>query len=134
MGLAASQSRFLSLTARQSNIELNGQQVNQQRMVLSSMENQYAVEMTSIMSSTNFNGFTVDPTTGTLIANAGGTQAVADQYNALQTTITNLQGQDKNLEMQLKDIDTQHIEVQTEIDAVKKVIDKNIDQTFKTFA
>lgn len=44
-----------------------------------------------------------------------------------------LQAQDKQLEIELKNIDTQHQAVQTEIDAVKKVIDKNIEMTFKTF-
>ena len=34
MGLAASQARFLGITARKSNIEYEGQQVNQQRTVL----------------------------------------------------------------------------------------------------
>jgi len=34
MGLAASQARFLQLTARKSNIEFEGQQLNQQRLVL----------------------------------------------------------------------------------------------------
>lgn len=45
-----------------------------------------------------------------------------------------LQQKDKRLEIELKNVDTQHNTVQTEIDAVKKVIDKNIDLTFKTFA
>lgn len=44
-----------------------------------------------------------------------------------------LQSKDKRLEMELKNVDTQHSEVQTEVDAVKKVIDKNIEMTFKTF-
>ncbi len=35
MGMAASQARFLSLTARKSNVEYEGQQVNQQRTALS---------------------------------------------------------------------------------------------------
>lgn len=34
MGLAASQARFLQLTARKSNIEFQGQQINQQRLIL----------------------------------------------------------------------------------------------------
>ena len=34
MGLAASQARFLGLTARKSNTEYEGQQVNQQRTAL----------------------------------------------------------------------------------------------------
>ena len=35
MGLSASQARLLSLTARQSNLEYEGQQINQQRTTLS---------------------------------------------------------------------------------------------------
>lgn len=35
MGLAATQTRFLQLTARKSNVEYKGQQINQQRTVLS---------------------------------------------------------------------------------------------------
>ena len=35
MGMAASQARFLNLTARKSNIEYEGQQINQQRTTLS---------------------------------------------------------------------------------------------------
>ena len=134
MGLSASQSRFLQLTARKSDIELNGQQINQHRMVLSSMEQSYATEMSTLLADHNLNGYTVNQTDGTLVANNGGDPAIAAQYNAIQTNIANLQGQDKTLEMNLKDVDTQHNEVQTEIDAVKKVIDKNIDGTFKTFA
>lgn len=44
-----------------------------------------------------------------------------------------LHTEDQQLEIQLKDVDTQHKAVETEIDAVKKVIDKNIEMTFKTF-
>ena len=35
MGMAASQARFLGLTARKTNVEYEGQQVNQQRTALS---------------------------------------------------------------------------------------------------
>ena len=35
MGLAASQARLLSLQARQSNLEYQGQQINQERTILS---------------------------------------------------------------------------------------------------
>jgi hypothetical protein len=44
-----------------------------------------------------------------------------------------IQGQDKRLELEMKNLDTQHKEVETEVDAVKKVIDKNIESSFKTF-
>ena len=47
MGLAATQTRFLSLTARKSNIEFQGQQINQQRTVLSNKSaNMYAEMLT----------------------------------------------------------------------------------------
>ncbi len=39
MGLAASQARFLGLTARKSNVEYQGQQINQQRVALSNEVN-----------------------------------------------------------------------------------------------
>ena len=43
MGMAASQARFLSLTARKTNVEFEGQQINQQRTALSnSSSTQYA--------------------------------------------------------------------------------------------
>lgn len=49
-----------------------------------------------------------------------------------QTTI--IQQQDKTLELHLDQLDTEQQAIQTELDAVKKVIDKNIEETFKTFA
>ncbi len=57
-------------------------------------------------------------------------KTVAD-INA-QTTI--IQQQDKTLELHLDQLDTEQQAIQTEMDAVKKVIDKNIEETFKTFA
>ncbi len=44
-----------------------------------------------------------------------------------------LHSEDRKLEVELKNIEIQHSAVQTEIDAVKKVIDKNIEKSFKTF-
>ena len=41
MGLSASQARLLSLTARQSNLEYEGQQINQQRTSLSNESSNY---------------------------------------------------------------------------------------------
>ena len=49
-----------------------------------------------------------------------------------KTTI--IQQQDKTLELHLDQLDTEQQAIQTELDAVKKVIDKNIEETFKTFA
>lgn len=41
MGMAASQARFLGLTARQNNVEYEGQQINQQRTLLSNQSANY---------------------------------------------------------------------------------------------
>ena len=48
MGLAATQTRFLSLTARKSNVEYKGQQINQQRTVLSDKSASLYSEMLTI--------------------------------------------------------------------------------------
>lgn len=42
--------------------------------------------------------------------------------------------QDRVLELRMKQLDTEHSTIQTEMDSVKKVIDKNIEGSFKTFA
>lgn len=49
-----------------------------------------------------------------------------------QTSV--IQQQDRTLELRLKQLDTEQQALQTEMDAVSKVIDKNIESTFKTFA
>lgn len=45
-----------------------------------------------------------------------------------------IQVQDKNLELKLKQLDTEENAIQTEMEAVKKVISKNVESTFKTFS
>ena len=42
--------------------------------------------------------------------------------------------EDRTLELKLKQLDTEHNALQTEMDAVKKVCDKNVEDTFKTFS
>ncbi|MBR5555676.1 hypothetical protein IKU74_06655 [bacterium] len=56
-------------------------------------------------------------------------QAVQEINSKIEIT----QVQDKNLELRLKQLDTEHNAIQTEIDAVKKVIEKNTESSFKTF-
>jgi chromosome segregation ATPase len=109
MGLAASQSRFLSLTARKSDLEFTGQQINQARTLLANTTNEL------------FNNQSIlDPDT--------------DEAQQIQSRISAIQSQDQALELQLRRVDTQQDAIQTELDAVRKVIDKNIDLVFKTFA
>lgn len=109
MGMAASQARFLALTARKSDLELNGQQINQSRLQLANV-------------------------TGALFTILSNLEPESSEAQQLQARISALQEIDQLLELQLRRVDTQQEAVQTEIEAVQKVIDKNIAGTFKTFA
>ena len=61
-------------------------------------------------------------------------QYVYDQkQQEINASIEILQAQDKSLELRLSTLDTQHSAIQTELEAVKKVMSKNIDNSFKTF-
>ena len=108
MGFAASQARFLVLTARKSDLELVGQQINMSRTQLANITNQL------LQISMNF-------------------EPGSPQQEHLNVRIAALQSIDKSLETQLRRVDTQRDSVQTEIDAVHKVISKNIEMSFKTF-
>ena len=44
-----------------------------------------------------------------------------------------VQVQDKNLELRLKQLDTEQKAITQEMDAVQKVVEKNVESTFKTF-
>jgi uncharacterized protein involved in exopolysaccharide biosynthesis len=108
VGLAASQARYLSLTARKSDLELTGQQINQSRLQLANVTNELFGLTTNL-------------------------EPDSPEAVQIQLRINALQSLDKALELQLRRVDSQHDAVQTEIDAVKKVIGKNIESTFKTF-
>ncbi len=109
MGMAASQARYLTLTARKSDLEFTGQQINQSRTQLADVTNQLFNTVT-----------TLDPE--------------SQQAIQIQLRINSIQSLDQALELQLRRVDTQQKAVETEIEAVQKVIDKNITLTFKTFA
>lgn len=108
MGFAASQFRFEMLTARKSDLELEGQFINQARMALANI-------------------------TGSLFSISANLDPNSPQTQMLQARVAAIQAVDKALELQLRRVDTQRDAVQTEIDAVRKVIGKNIESTFKTF-
>lgn len=62
-------------------------------------------------------------------------KAIYDKRIAdIDAKTTVIQQQDRTLELHLDQLDTEQQAIQTEMEAVKKVIDKNIDETFKTFA
>jgi hypothetical protein len=109
MGMGASQARYLLLTARKSDLEFTGQQINQSRLQLANITNQLFNLATNL-----------DPDSPEAIV--------------IQLRINSIQSLDQALELQLRRVDTQQKAVQTEIEAVQKVVQKNIDQSFKTFA
>ncbi len=98
----------------------------------------------------------IDPTTGkelnfntevdtTRVHNDEGYQAALrdytmskDEYDKavadLNAQTETLQQEDKVLELRLNQIDTEQNELQTELEAVKAILEKNIENTFKTFA
>lgn len=213
MGLAASQARFLSLTARKSDLEYRGQQLNNRRLALTykmeGIANAYADGMSNQrlmmkvdlgsnqtipfdatmlagldMVLTDSSGFGLSTNAAGQYIDAGGdiisnaeieerlrlgvihiapeesfnnstgfydasfdwrsdpTGIFTDEYDETDDAVvsakyeadsTTVQGEDKRLEMELKNLDVSHKAVQTEMDAVKKVIDKNIESSFKTF-
>ena len=51
----------------------------------------------------------------------------------INSKIEIVQAEDKNLELRLKQLDTEQDAVSTEMDAVQKVIEKNVEKTFNTF-
>lgn len=108
MGFAASQARYMMLTARKSDLELQGQFINQARLQLAN-------------------------TVGALFTITSNLEPESQTAQAVQARVSAIQAIDKALELQLKRIDTQQQAVSTEIDAVKKVIQKNIEGSFKTF-
>ncbi|MEW5821537.1 MAG: hypothetical protein AB1782_15195, partial [Cyanobacteriota bacterium] len=89
MGLAASQARFLALTARKSDLELTGQQINQSRMQIASAANE-------------------------LYNNAASMDPESPEFQQTQQRINALQELDVALELQLRRVDTQQQAVQTE--------------------
>lgn len=133
MGLAASQLRFLQLTSRASDIEFNVQAVNQQRTTLASQTEKNLNQIVALIPP-NAND--------TILYPGGATDAkyIADkdkydaQYQKYYAQSEIYYSKDRRLETELKNLDTQHKTVETETDAIKKIIDKNIDVTFKTFA
>ncbi len=63
MGLSASQTRYLSLTARKSNVEYQGQQINQARTALANQSSELYTEMMTLQAPTAPSPYTyvIDP-------------------------------------------------------------------------
>ena len=59
------------------------------------------------------------------------TEEIKQEINAKTEVI---QQQDRNLELKLQRLDNERQQIKTEIDAVDKVIDENIEKSYKTFS
>lgn len=108
MGFAASQARYMMLTARRSDLELQLQFIQQARMQVANV-------------------------TGALFNNSTNLDPENPEVKRIQQQTQSLQQVDKNLEMQSKRIEMQREAIVTEVDAVKKVLQTNIQSSFKTF-
>lgn len=61
-------------------------------------------------------------------------KALYDQtIQEINAKIEIIQAEDKNLELRLKQLDTEQDAISNELDAVQKVVEKNVESSFKTF-
>ena len=51
-----------------------------------------------------------------------------------ESKVALLENQDKQFDMRLNQLKNEQKAIETEMESIKKVIDKNIEETFKTFA
>ncbi len=116
MGLGASQARLQMLTAEKSQLELRGQEINGERLLLSQTTSDAMQTYASVLSSTDDD------------------DEREDAYAEYESVVEAVQAEDQVLEVQLQNIDTEQSAVQTEIDAVESVIDKNVESSYKTFS
>ena len=176
MGIAASQARYLYLTARQTNVEFEGQQINQARTNLANEQAGLFREMMEIESpvmptlygieqeltawgeegpnpadypnGTNDKEYQYDYSLWKAYKETGSVNAAytiaVDEYESkkleyeqamdeINAKSEEVHQRDQVLELQLRQLDTEQQTIVTELESVKKVIDKNIENVFKTF-
>ncbi|MDD3012782.1 MAG: hypothetical protein PHC34_03680 [Candidatus Gastranaerophilales bacterium] len=144
MGLAASQARFLGLVARKSDKEYQGQQINQARTQLADKTDSLFQSLLTLKVPNAANDpvlydsetdAPLNDSDGDGLSNAYEADLTAYSlgYQTVNVEVEKLHLEDRGLETRLKAVDSEHQQIQTEVDAVKKVIDKNIETTFKTF-
>lgn len=150
MGLAASQARLLMLTDRSDQLAFQGENIAEKRMQLASETEKLFTEkeqldeqgqnqqvsgsdvFNSLTGKSNSEGFSIINTLSGIysaITNNG----ESSKEKEIDDQLARLEEEDNILQMRLKQVDTQHQAVTTEMDAVQKVIQKNIESTFKLF-
>lgn len=140
MGLAASQARLVMLTGRKSDLEFSAQQKAQKRMDIADKiqklyeeeKNCKGTEQKAEMSPELVKFFKQVVEVIKVIIKFFHKDGRSKEE--IEKEISALQQEDKKLEIAIKQIDTQHNAVQTEVESVKKVIDKNVEMSFKMFA
>lgn len=60
-------------------------------------------------------------------------RAIAKAESKYNQDMQDLENKDKKLDLELKKLDTEHSALQTEYESVKNVVDKNVQNSFKTF-
>lgn len=158
MGLAASQARLCMLTGRKSDLEFNSMNLSQKRMDLAdkiqgllndsgtsknekskfNFENMFKMAGTVLgLAYGGIIGSQIGQSIGGMLGNIFGEACGSSSSGSKmsedekQKKLAMLQQEDKKLEIKIKQIDTQHKAVQTEVESVQKVVDKNIEQSFK---
>ena len=109
MGFAASQARLLILTAYKSDLEFQGQTINQIRMAIAN-------------------------STGELFTLSANLDPNSPQARQIQASLASVQALDKSLELQLRRLDSQRSAAETELQSVQKVLQKNIQGSFNAFS
>ena len=122
MGVAANQSRLMTLTARQHDLELRAQQISAKKMILSLQSQKFATDYSAALNSATANqsgGFNQD--------------AINTASAAYNSATASLSAAEKVLDMELTQINTEHNAVKTEYDSIKSLIGDNVDKSFNVF-
>ena len=59
--------------------------------------------------------------------------AYDEKVNQIENSRKKIHEQDRTLELRLKTLDTEHNALQNEIETIKKIMEKKVDETYKTF-
>ena len=122
MGVAANQSRLMTLTARQHDLELRAQQISAKKMILSLQSQKFATDYSAALNSATANqsgGFNQD--------------AINTASAAYNSATISLSAAEKLLDLELTQINTEHNAVKTEYDSIKSLIGDNVDKSFNVF-
>ena len=60
-------------------------------------------------------------------------QAYDDRVNEIENSRQKIQEEDRTLELRLKMLDTERTSLQNEIETIKKIMEKKVDEVFKTY-